>query len=92
MFFNRTKTPRIVKNTYACSQDWSAMPGDDLVRRCGLCRASVYDLTGLDEAEVLEFVRLHDGEVCALVNADRHGRVVNGECASKTYTTLGAVR
>lgn len=77
------KKKRIVRNTLSCYKRWSDLVGDEFARSCPTCEKQVFNLTGLSDGEVLRFVELHDGEVCARIHCDQQGYVVNGACGDE---------
>jgi hypothetical protein len=79
---------RIVRNVFSCTKPWDAMPGDQFARNCRTCSRTVYDLTQLQEDEVLRFVAAHDGKVCARIHCDESGYIVNGACADAEAGTV----
>jgi len=74
---------KIARNSFNCSVKWREMKGSDEVRFCDVCQHKVYDLRGLTEKEVIRFIELEEGEVCAMAHYNRMGRVVNGACKSE---------
>ena len=87
-FFKKTQIPR---NTFRCPKKWSELSGSDQVRFCEECKTKVYDLRGLNEDEVVKFIELENGEVCALAQYDRNGRIINGKCEKGQLTKLGKI-
>lgn len=81
MFFR--KKQRLVRNTFSCPKHWDDLQGDEFVRTCKTCSHQVFNLTGLSEEEILQFIEAHDGKVCALAHTDRQGFVVNGACPNE---------
>jgi len=62
-----------------CSEDWSAMVGDDRVRHCSRCAKDVYNLSALtsDEAEAFLAQR---GERCVRFFRRRDGTLLTSDC------------
>jgi hypothetical protein len=66
-----------VRFLYACPLAWSALAGDDRVRRCATCAETVTNLSALSAAEAEAFLRAHPGAVCVRIERDAVGRVVH---------------
>ena len=54
--------------TFACDEDWDAMPGDRKQRHCGSCDKHLLDLSQFTEREAYKLAQkqLADGEFCAV--------------------------
>lgn len=70
---------------------WEDMEGDDSVRHCSECECKVYDLRGLEIDEIVRFVEIENGEVCAYAHTTRSGVVVNGKCTKGEETMIGRI-
>jgi len=87
--YKRTKIP---KNVFICDEEWDSMKGNGNVRECVKCKSKVYDLRGLTEKEVFQFVELENGEVCGQAHYDQAGRIVNGKCTDGVSVVGGKMR
>jgi hypothetical protein len=63
-----------------CDASWSDMTGDDRVRRCGLCRLHVYNLSGMTRAEAEALAAEHDGNLCVRFFRRPDGTVITTDC------------
>jgi len=86
------KKGKIARNTFRCAVDWDSMVGDGSVRHCHQCNHNVYDLRGLTEDEVVQFIELHEGNVCGLAHYNWSGRIVNGKCTQASPPLMGRIR
>ncbi len=64
-----------------CTEDWSAMRGDDVRRFCGLCHQNVFNLSAMDRATAERFVAEAEGRVCIRFYRRLDGTVVTRDCA-----------
>jgi hypothetical protein len=63
-----------------CSVSWDAMAGDGRMRFCGICRKSVYNLSGMTRAEAERLVRETEGRLCVRFYRRRDGTVLTSDC------------
>jgi hypothetical protein len=63
-----------------CPADWDAMTGDDRVRFCGLCRLSVYNLSGMSRAEAEALLECTEGRLCIRLFRRPDGTVLTQDC------------
>lgn len=62
-----------------CTEDWTAMSGDDRERHCAVCEQSVYDLSEMSQAEAVELLA-RPGRVCVRFFRRADGRVTTKDC------------
>jgi hypothetical protein len=67
------------------------MKGDDLVRHCNHCNSKVYDLSALEDDEIITFVKLHSGKVCGKLQMTKSGHVIDGKCQQGEQTIVGRI-
>lgn len=90
--FNTSKTNNIpLAMTFSCPKMWDDLTGDGVVRHCEECHTDVYDLRGLNEAEMVEFIKLNGGKICGGAFRKRNGKVVNGKCLKGFSHTIGRI-
>jgi hypothetical protein len=82
---------KIPKVSYSCPVQWEMLDGNDSVRHCKECNSNVFNLLGLDDEEIRQFVELHDGKVCGLVKTKRDGLVINGKCKKPQSIRMGII-
>ena len=87
-FFKRKK---IVQNIFKCPKEWDDLEGTEQVRFCTGCQTKVYNLRGLSEEEAIQFIEAENGELCALAQYDRSGRIYNGKCEEGIHMKIGKV-
>lgn len=63
-----------------CDADWSAMPGDDRVRHCGVCDKNVYNLSAMTRREAERLVAGTGGRMCARIYRRPDGTVLTQNC------------
>ena len=62
-----------------CSEDWSAMTGDDRERHCAVCEQTVYDLSEISEDEVVQLLS-RPNKICVRFFRRADGRVTTKDC------------
>ena len=72
-----------------CQEDWSAMPGNDVVRHCDKCGQNVYNLSGMTRGEAQRVIRRHEGRLCARFYRRGDGRIQTRLCPSGLRKSLG---
>ena len=75
-----------------CTVPWDSLVGDDVVRHCGHCRQSVYNLQGLHRAEVSRLMDARRGRrdrLCLRVFRRADGTVVTADCWSRLRIARG---
>ena len=63
-----------------CSIQWSSMEGDDIARRCGVCKTHVYNLSMLSREEGNELIREKEGKLCVMYYERFDGSVITADC------------
>ena len=63
-----------------CTVPWSAMDGDERMRRCGECRLDVYNVSDMTRDEALELVRERQGRLCVRLYRRPDGTVLTRDC------------
>lgn len=63
-----------------CTEDWEGMTGNHLVRYCGKCEKSVYNLSELTAPEATRLVEQMEGRMCATFYTRRDGSVLTADC------------
>jgi hypothetical protein len=56
------------------------MEGDERVRYCGLCRKSVYNLSGMTPGEAADLIRRTEGNLCVRLLRRRDGTLLTEDC------------
>lgn len=69
-----------IKIASPCSQDWSAMIGNERNRHCGDCRLNVYNLSGMTRIEAENFLINAEGRVCVRFFKRADGTVLTKDC------------
>lgn len=63
-----------------CKASWDDMPGDALVRFCGLCSKNVYNLSALTEETAIALIHERAGDLCGKFFRRSDGTVVTADC------------
>lgn len=64
-----------------CATPWSAMTGDERVRRCGACDQAVFRLDELTRDEAQRLFAAHGGNLCVTYYQRADGTVMLADCA-----------
>ncbi len=62
-----------------CNVPWESMTGDDLVRHCGKCRLSVYNISNMTRREAAKLVGL-DEDICITLYRRSDGTTITQDC------------
>lgn len=63
-----------------CSQSWDSMPGTDIVRHCGACDRSVYNISAMTNIEAENFLRKHGDSQCMRFYRRSDGTILTDNC------------
>lgn len=74
-----------------CGEDWSAMVGDERVRRCSRCEKDVFDLSAMTSAEAESLLASHralpeGGMPCVRFYRRSDGTILTTDCVEGTAT------
>ena len=63
-----------------CSADWNDMTGDDRVRFCGDCKLNVYNLSAMNEDQIVGLIRETEGRLCGRFYRRSDGTILTQDC------------
>ncbi len=63
-----------------CSADWNDMTGDDRVRFCGDCKLNVYNLSAMNEVQIVGLIRETEGRLCGRFYRRPDGTILTQDC------------
>ena len=63
-----------------CSADWDEMIGDERARFCGLCKLSVYNLSGMTRREAEALIAGAEGRLCVRYYRRADGTILTDNC------------
>jgi hypothetical protein len=86
-----SKKTTVVRNVFRCPVPWDSMAGVGLVKHCSECKSNVYDLSELSDDEIIDFVTLQSGSVCAKLQMTRDGKVIDGKCSEGEQIFIGRI-
>lgn len=65
----------------ACRVPWSAMKGDERVRRCDTCKQNVYNLSEMTRAEAEQLIAAKEARICMRYYHRADGTMLLRDCA-----------
>ena len=68
-----------------CSEDWSAMTGDDRAKHCAKCEKTVYNLSELTEDEAEELILSRRVDLCVKFYRRTDGTLVTASCPTGVF-------
>lgn len=71
-----------IKLSFECPVLWSSMTGDERIRHCGQCDKNVYNVSEMNRAEAVEFLRNATEETCIQFYRRSDGSVMTEPCPS----------
>ncbi len=70
-----------------CSAEWNDMTGDDRVRFCGDCKLNVYNLSAMNEDQIVGLIRETEGRLCGRFYRRPDGTILTQDCP-KGFRTI----
>ena len=78
---------------FSCPMNWEEMEEvGDRCRHCAKCELPVYDLVGLDAADIDELLAANDGEICGQAYIRNDNRLSFDECKYPRRILRGKVK